>query len=159
MRGTSLLQYKGGIWNLLGTIYSKEISCADGYQRNGSKSQLLLYTILKERLDLDMEYNHVLDIIDPYPDSNRSMEVDIWIPRHNLCIEYQGIQHSDTSHFLGNIRDQIGKDECKKILCMESQLKLIHIYHHWNILDWNFMLFQLLSHCPELKNFLISPSN
>lgn len=41
----------------------------------------------------EIECDYRIDILSSYHDSGKSMEVDIWIPKYNICLEYNGRQH------------------------------------------------------------------
>ena len=67
-----------------------------------------------------------------------SLPFDFYLPGHNICIEYDGIQHFEVINYFGGesalktqkIRDQIKTDYCKN-----NNIKLIRIKYNENTLE------------------------
>ena len=65
-------------------------------------------------------------------DSNRVMELDIYLPNEKLAFEYQGEHHYSDIYSLGNKWIQKQKDEEKRKLCAENDITLIEIPYWWD---------------------------
>jgi hypothetical protein len=95
LEGRRLIKRYGNLWNMIRSHYPLE-NWDVGYWKNLSisKSQDLLYRTVRKLIpkEVRIEYNARLPSL-RYGDTNRTMELDIWIPDINLAIEYQGMQH------------------------------------------------------------------
>lgn len=63
------------------------------------------------------------------PDFLHGLELDIYIPKMRLAIEYQGQQHFEPFEHLGgedHLRSVIGRDKRKAFLCEQEGVKLIY---------------------------------
>jgi very-short-patch-repair endonuclease len=72
------------------------------------------------------------------------LKFDFYLPKHNLCIEYDGKQHFISNDFFGGEKrliEQQKKDEIKNIYCKENNIKLIRIKYDQKII--NFLLKQI----------------
>lgn len=61
--------------------------------------------------------------------------LDIYFPRKNIGIEYQGLQHSEPVEYFGGIEafeKQQKMDNKKKRLCEKNNCKLIYVYPDYN---------------------------
>ena len=87
-------------------------------------SELLLFNRLKERFPNEEIIRHArLDWLG-------RQHLDIYLPKHNIGIEYQGLQHYKPIEFFGGeeafIKNQ-ERDARKKRLCEENECKLIYV--------------------------------
>ena len=60
----------------------------------------------------------------------RLLAFDFYLPDHNMCIEYDGLQHyKSVKYFGGDVRfeDQKIKDNIKNDFCLNNNIKLIRI--------------------------------
>lgn len=76
-----------------------------------------------------------------------AQHVDIWLPDHNIGIEYQGVQHDRPIDFFGGEKSfEEGKkrDERKRLLFKENNAFLIEVREGFD--------FELL--CEEIKSFI-----
>lgn len=58
------------------------------------------------------------------------MQFDFFLPIHNICIEYDGIQHFEPIEYFGGestLIEQIKKDRIKNEFCENNNIKLIRI--------------------------------
>ena len=63
------------------------------------------------------------------------LRFDFYIPKHNICIEYDGIQHFEPIDFAGKgeewakeqFKEQQIKDNIKTQYCLDNDIKLIRI--------------------------------
>lgn len=76
-----------------------------------------------------------------FPECRRKnpLPFDFFIPSHSLCIEFQGVQHFETTHngFFGGekaLKKRMESDRIKKRFCKESDIQLLEIrYDEENI--------------------------
>eukprot|EP01124_Arcella_intermedia_P001663 TRINITY_DN1090_c0_g1_i1.p1 TRINITY_DN1090_c0_g1~~TRINITY_DN1090_c0_g1_i1.p1 ORF type:complete len:471 (+),score=82.73 TRINITY_DN1090_c0_g1_i1:123-1535(+) len=64
--------------------------------------------------------------------TNQRMELDIWVPKYNLALEYQGEQHYYHHSFYGSWALLKDRDEEKKRSCFERGITLITIPYWWD---------------------------
>ena len=60
---------------------------------------------------------------------------DFYLPKYNLCIEFDGIQHHKAFNFFGGelkLKDTMIKDNIKNIFCINNGIKLLRISHSIN---------------------------
>ena len=85
------------------------------------------------------------------------LRFDFYIPEHNLCIEYDGIQHFKSFEFFGGedklkitqMRDEIKNDYCKK-----NGINLIRISYNELVGDAENILDDEFKRLRELNNEL-----
>ena len=61
---------------------------------------------------------------------------DFYLPKQNICIEFDGIQHEKAISFFGGeegLRKTKKRDQIKNLFCIESNIKLIRIKKIENI--------------------------
>jgi hypothetical protein len=86
-----------------------------------------------------------------HTESNRPIELDIYIPSLELAFEYQGIQHEKQIH-RGDVRRQIQRDKEKKELCSKHGISLICIPHQWSGLAQD-LIATICHHRPQFAHF------
>jgi len=60
---------------------------------------------------------------------------DFYLPEYNLCIEFDGLQHSKSYYFFGGedaLINRIKRDEIKNNYCIENNINLLRISHQIN---------------------------
>ncbi len=72
-----------------------------------------------------------------FPDCKRAhfLPFDFYLPEHNLCIEYDGIQHFEAIEYFGGenqFKDQLIKDNIKNNYCKENDINLLRIRYDEN---------------------------
>lgn len=99
-----------------------------------SKGELLIFKILID--------NNIEHISQKKFDTCRSkkgykLSFDFYIPEKNICIEFDGQQHFEESHFFGGgerFKMQIENDLIKNKFCLDNKIELIRIkYNDTNI--------------------------
>jgi hypothetical protein len=65
-------------------------------------------------------------------ESDRKMELDVYLPKQRLALEYQGQQHFYDIYALGNLWTQKQKDEEKRMACKAHGITLIEIPYWWD---------------------------
>jgi hypothetical protein len=100
-----------------------------------SRSQKLLYRRIKMSLPLDteVEYDYLSPLVS-YHETQRPMQMDIWIPRWNMCLEYQGEQHYFHKDW-SDVLNRRAKDVEKMIACRMHFIDMLHVPYWWNIQD------------------------
>jgi hypothetical protein len=77
--------------------------------------------------------------------------LDIYFPKYNVGIEYQGKQHSEPISFFGgeiSYLKTLERDERKNRLCMENNCSLFYVYPETNV---EFFMFELDNFISNLK--------
>jgi len=103
-----------------------------GFYKIGERwiTETLLFNLLKEIFN-DTE------VVFHYRGAElEGLELDIWIPKFNLGVEYQGIQHFKAiKHWGGekNLDKQKTNDKRKKELCKNLNYSLIEFFHYEEI--------------------------
>lgn len=97
------------------------------------KTQTLLYQIVKKLLpDCKVYYDYKKSGL-KYNETGKRMELDIFISKYNLALEYQGEQHFGLrKDLLHCFPKQIKRDEEKRNACLKIGIKLIEIHYSWN---------------------------
>eukprot|EP01114_Cavostelium_apophysatum_P000432 TRINITY_DN10397_c0_g1_i2.p1 TRINITY_DN10397_c0_g1~~TRINITY_DN10397_c0_g1_i2.p1 ORF type:complete len:506 (+),score=124.86 TRINITY_DN10397_c0_g1_i2:145-1662(+) len=97
--------------------------------KTSSKSQNILFKILVEMFPGD-------DVLIGYPfddpESNKTYELDIFIPSLKLAFEYQGVQHYVSSDRFGDHKTHQRRDAQKKDICDKNGIILIEIPYWWD---------------------------
>lgn len=60
---------------------------------------------------------------------------DFYLPEYNLCIEFDGLQHSKAYYFFGGedgLNERIKRDEMKNKYCIENSIRLLRISYSIN---------------------------
>jgi hypothetical protein len=111
LRAHSLLLKNGGLIPLLSKYYPEQIWWDDSTEkRYRSKSQAYLQMILMDifpTLEIRNDYKHPSLV---FPRSHLEMQLDIFIPKLDLAIEYQGQQHYNYHYLFGSPEDQKKRD-------------------------------------------------
>jgi Zn finger protein HypA/HybF involved in hydrogenase expression len=93
-----------------------------------SKGENKIFNILKLK-NIKFEHHYVFN--------NFKLEFDFYLPEHNICIEYDGIQHfKPVNHFGGEVAfvDQVRRDKEKDEYCLYNNIHLLRIpYTEQNI--------------------------
>jgi hypothetical protein len=97
--GNPMVAYAGGMFKLLKLLYPNHNWNQSKFNEvMGSKAQLFLYRTVREIIgqDEEIEYNRHSTLL-KYMDTQLPMQLDIWIPKHNLVLEYQVINYINPS--------------------------------------------------------------
>lgn len=87
-----------------------------------------------DELKIEYKYDASLDLINPF--TAKKLRFDFYLPKHNLCIEYQGKQHYgyvpelhglNKDKGLIQVEEQKFKDKLKVQYCKEKNIRLLII--------------------------------
>ncbi len=68
-----------------------------------------------------------------FSQSNRPMQLDIFVPCLALAFEYQGIQHYEDVYYFGNsVRLYEQRDEEKRQACRSQCITLVEVPYWWD---------------------------
>lgn len=70
--------------------------------------------------------------------SKALLRFDFYLPEHNLCIEYNGIQHYESVGYFGgdeNLTIVQKRDNIKKDYCINENIKLLIIKYDENVFE------------------------
>lgn len=110
-------------------IIENEVRIKFGFKKVGEAwaNETLLYQLVSEILPGDEK------LIRHYrPDFLENLELDIFIPRLNIGIEYQGIQHFEPIQHWGGkeaLERTKERDRRKKDLCVKNGIDLVYFYY------------------------------
>jgi len=113
-------------------VIENEVRVKFGFKKVGEAwaKETLLYQIVSE---IYPDYR----IIRHYrPEFLNFLELDVYIPKLKLAIEYQGIQHFEPIEHWGgkkSLEQVIHRDKIKKRLCEQNKIRLIYIYYYEEI--------------------------
>lgn len=110
-------------------IIENEVRVKFGFKKVGEAwaNETLLYQLVCEIFPKEKIYRHYR------PDFLEFLELDIFIPRLNIGIEYQGIQHfKPVDHWGGkaSLEQVIKRDKKKKKLCDLNNVNLVIFYYY-----------------------------
>lgn len=95
-----------------------------------------------ERKIFDILKSNNIEFITQYRFDNCKNKIklpfDFFLPKHNICIEFNGLQHYYPVDFFGGqerFQNQLYLDKIKKDYCLENNIKLIIISYKDNIED------------------------
>tara|TARA_R110000868_G_scaffold14414_2_gene67049 strand:+ start:45226 stop:45600 length:375 start_codon:yes stop_codon:yes gene_type:complete len=108
------------------------------YKKNkDSYGERMISKILKNLNISYIKEHEFKDCINP--NTNQKLKFDFFLPKKNICIEYDGIQHFEyIKDFYGNDQDkgqqkfdnQIMKDEYKSEYCLNNNIRLLRISYN-----------------------------
>ena len=105
-----------------------------GFGSVGTKntSETILYLIVKSLFPRDTVVRH------HRPEFLERMELDIWVPKENLAVEYQGVQHYKPVGQWGGdegLTRLQERDARKAELCRANRIRLVHVTHEDGLSD------------------------
>lgn len=128
-KGAQLLHTKGGFLSLLSQKYpSLDLRSSV----TPSKSQILLFKFIQNIFpdyEVHLEYR---DRSFKYQKTKMPIVFDIFIPKLNLALEYQGEQHYDWHYLYGSPTEQRLRDDEKRRFCQKAGISLIEIPYWWD---------------------------
>jgi predicted nucleic-acid-binding Zn-ribbon protein len=98
-----------------------------------SKGELQIIKTLNENKILFVQQKEFEDCKD-----KNALYYDFYLPDHNLCIEYDGLQHFEPIEFWGGVEnlEYIQKhDQIKTDFCVDNDIKLIRIKYNRKLKD------------------------
>jgi hypothetical protein len=99
-----------------------------------SRSQQSLFHAISNLLnDTSIEKEYRIPIV-RYRNKH-SMQLDIWLPKYNIAIEYQGPHHYMDNNFLSGewgVLKQYQRDKEKKLECMAIDITLLYFPFWWS---------------------------
>lgn len=128
-KGGSLLRKSKGLKNLLEKYFVQD---SVNIRPSPSKAQIYLFKLIQElfpkmEVFLDHTYHGLR-----HQQSQRLVELDVFIPRYFLAFEYQGEQHYHHHYLYGTTSDQQKRDQDKRDACKEIGITLIEIPYWWD---------------------------
>lgn len=67
-----------------------------------------------------------------FPDTNKPMELDVFLPEISLALEYQGMQHYVSGKLFGDSDVQKSNDQQKLEACRQAGITLIQVPYWWS---------------------------
>ena len=102
---------------------------------NESKGEKIIGSILE---NLGIDYVREKKFKECKSKKDALLKFDFYLPKKNICIEYDGIQHFEPLDFFGGIEGfeiQKENDNIKDKFCQQEKIKLIRIGYNENILN------------------------
>jgi very-short-patch-repair endonuclease len=112
-------------------IASQTIGVDKFIERNESKGEKKISKILDKYNILYLREYKFKDCF-----YKKELPFDFYLPKHNICIEFNGKQHYESiEHFGGDIRlkEQIEKDNIRRSYCIINNIKLVEIKYDESI--------------------------
>jgi hypothetical protein len=130
LKGISLLDREQTVMELLSKQYP-EYDWKEEKFKVTKKSQRLLFRIVKEIFPMEGEI--YMDFLHPRlrHASRQLMELDIYVPRFQLALEYQGSHHFVQSPLFASPSIQQERDLQKAMECQHAGITLIEIPYNW----------------------------
>jgi len=129
--GSTLLKKCGGIQNLLQKYFPESrVARPSNFRKRLrlSKGQQMLLNAVRSLLPSEtIVENHLLS-----RGEFRPFEIDIFLPRLSLGLEYQGQYHFQHSFIFGSPEVVQKRDEAKKALCADMGITLIEVPFWWD---------------------------
>jgi hypothetical protein len=140
--GSYLLgRYQGSLLNILRAHYPDQRWNQEKWNILAkSKSQQLLFRILSFLMSPSpLEYNANLPML-RYPNKH-PMQIDVWMPLHNVAVEYQGEQHYKDNNLMAEdatVDLLYSRDRTKERACKDCDILFLKI-PYWRNLDSKFL--------------------
>lgn len=114
-------------------------SCGCNYSKGEHKIQKIL-----EELPIEYESQKTFEKC-INPNTNAKLRFDFYLPKYNICIEYDGIQHFEYTNKGWNTKNNFTKicfsDKIKNKYCQDNNIRLIRIpYTEYKNIDKQFLL-------------------
>lgn len=94
--------------------------------KNRSNGEFFIEEILKS-LNMEYKIEYTFDNC-INPETNAKLRFDFYIPKYNLCIEYDGQQHyKEVSFFKSSLEETQKRDKIKNEYCEDNNINLIRI--------------------------------
>eukprot|EP01124_Arcella_intermedia_P026011 TRINITY_DN4792_c0_g1_i1.p1 TRINITY_DN4792_c0_g1~~TRINITY_DN4792_c0_g1_i1.p1 ORF type:complete len:410 (-),score=76.14 TRINITY_DN4792_c0_g1_i1:20-1249(-) len=133
--GSAILKYLGGLGPALQVVHPEEAWDLPRFSLRTKKSRqrwvrVLLQQILPSGVELFEDYLHPDLLWDP--STKLPMELDIWVPKFQLALEYQGEQHYHEFSVFNSLASYIKRDIKKKQRCIERGITLVTVPYWWD---------------------------
>jgi hypothetical protein len=102
---------------------------------NNLKRQRQVFEIAKEIFGENNVIWNYTSLSLRFEKSKRPIQLDVFIPLHNLAIEYQGIQHYKPISFFGGekrLKIRQNLDSEKREVCLKNGIILIEVPYTWD---------------------------
>lgn len=109
--------------------------------RGCPKCILKSQTILFQKLQND--FKEELFLWEYSPEWLQRQRFDIFLPKYNTAIEYNGIQHYEIKEFFGGEEafiNQQGRDNLKKEKCIDNNCNMIEVKYDYTMEDYNALI-------------------
>ena len=128
--GSGLIKNLGSLYEILKIAYPDENWDKDKLANRSKKSSQRWLFIQTQKLFPGMEVIEDFILVPKEPHS--PIELDIFIPKYNIGLEYQGIHHYHDLPSFGPVELYKDRDERKKEICKKSNVILISVPYTWN---------------------------
>ena len=120
--------------------YLKDVDGLKGYKvilpesnNNGTFGETLVGPFVAEQ---DVATTQTFITIGFFKNKNAPLRFDFYLPKYNICIEYNGVQHYKKVEIFGGdkaFEEQKKRDKLKREYCKKNNIKLIEIAYNDNI--------------------------
>jgi hypothetical protein len=150
----------GNVFNLLRTFYPQHDWMESHWKSftSTSKSQILLYRCIRSMVpDLEIHLNYYHPEL-RFSGSQKLMQLDIYIPKYEICLEYQGIQHFERNGRYDGFYSQQNRDIEKKIACNNLGITIVYIPYWWDFKKAS-LIATIAETAPEFADILKKGKN
>eukprot|EP00026_Physarum_polycephalum_P004999 Phypoly_transcript_05025.p1 GENE.Phypoly_transcript_05025~~Phypoly_transcript_05025.p1 ORF type:complete len:652 (+),score=87.56 Phypoly_transcript_05025:291-1958(+) len=131
--GATIIKKMGGIQDFLTKVYPNHTWDKELLEATRKRSsQRWLRVLIQEFLpnsEVKEDYQHP-DLM--YEPSKEHIQFDIYLPKEQVAIEYQGQHHYTEVSYFGAQKFIRDRDEAKRKKCAAAGVKLIEIPHWWD---------------------------
>eukprot|EP01121_Diplochlamys_sp_Union-15-3_P014658 TRINITY_DN4702_c0_g1_i1.p1 TRINITY_DN4702_c0_g1~~TRINITY_DN4702_c0_g1_i1.p1 ORF type:complete len:298 (-),score=53.12 TRINITY_DN4702_c0_g1_i1:92-985(-) len=132
LKADYLIIKNGGLVNMLTEIYPQFPWEPEKFKKRKNFSQWKLMKVVKDLFPDDEILENFYHPSLRFPSTGKPMEFDIYIPTHELAIEYNGYQHFHDHLIFGPATMYRQRDKEKKESCEANGITLISIPYWWN---------------------------
>ena len=126
----SLLR-KNGLWMILSEAYPDHRWSFSDFERPKKAAQRMLALLVRKLLpDLEVLEDH--SHVELEFRSGNKMQFDVFLPKPNMVLEYQGEQHYQDIYALGPLWQHRERDLEKQLACQSKAITLIKIPYWWD---------------------------
>lgn len=129
---STLFDKYGSLLSLLQEYYPEHDWSQSKMGKIVSKGQAMMFRLLQDIFpDTEIIMNYVHPNI-VFPVTSGRMEFDVFIPKHQLALEFQGQHHYSWTPLYGDPFLQQQRDQMKRTICKEAGITIVDVPFWWD---------------------------